>query len=269
VNPATEAIWARVPDGSAADIDAAVTAARAAFPAWRTTSPGDRAAALRALAGEIEARSGEFTRLTTAENGTPVTESSAAAPHAAAHLRHVAGLAGLLEAHDARANPMALGHSIVQRVPLGVAGLITPWNFPLGIIILKLAPALLAGCTTVIKPAPEAPMAARLLMEAVAAAGLPPGVVNLVTGTDDAGTALVSRRDFALSLGATDAVAPDEFTAGYHDLDVVIDAVGHPPQCCPPGGPCAAAAPSPSSGPAARARWSRFPPTSSSTTTSG
>jgi acyl-CoA reductase-like NAD-dependent aldehyde dehydrogenase len=192
VNPATEAIWARVPDGSAADIDAAVTAARAAFPAWRTTSPGDRAAALRALAGEIEARSGEFTRLTTAENGTPVAESSAAAPHAAAHLRHVAGLAALLEAHDARANPMALGHSIVQRVPLGVAGLITPWNFPLGIIILKLAPALLAGCTTVIKPAPEAPMAARLLMEAVAAAGLPPGVVNLVTGTDDAGAALVS-----------------------------------------------------------------------------
>ena len=192
VNPATEAIWARVPDGSTADIDAAVTAARGAFPAWRTTSPGDRAAALRTLAGEIEARSGEFTRLTTAENGTPVAESSAAAPHAAAHLRHVAGLAGLLEADDARANPMAPGHSIVRRVPLGVAGLITPWNFPLGIIILKLAPALLAGCTTVIKPAAEAPMAARLLMEAVAAAGLPPGVVNLVTGADDAGAALVS-----------------------------------------------------------------------------
>jgi aldehyde dehydrogenase (NAD+) len=192
VNPATEAIWARVPSGSAADIDAAVAAARAAFPAWRTTSPGDRAAALRALAGEIEARSGEFTRLTTAENGTPVAESSAAAPHAAAHLRHVAGLAALLEADDARANPMAPGHSIVRRVPLGVAGLITPWNFPLGIIILKLAPALLAGCTTVIKPAPEAPMAARLLMEGVAAAGLPPGVVNLVTGADDAGAALVS-----------------------------------------------------------------------------
>ncbi len=155
VNPATEETWAQVPEGCAADIGAAVAAARAAFPGWRATPPSERAAALRRLADEIEARSGEFTRLITAENGTPVAESGAAPGHAAAHLRHVAGLASLLEAADIRANPMAPGHSIVRRLPLGVAGLITPWNFPLGIIILKLGPALLAGCAVVIKPAPR------------------------------------------------------------------------------------------------------------------
>jgi aldehyde dehydrogenase (NAD+) len=192
LNPATEETWAWVPAGGEADIDTAVSAARRAQPGWQGTAPGDRAAALLRLADEIEARSAEFTRLITAENGTPVAESGIAAGHAAASLRHVAGLAGLLETADVRLNPMGPGHSLVRRVPLGVAGLITPWNFPLGIIILKLGPALLAGCATVIKPAPETPMAARLLMDAVAAADLPPGAVNLVTGADDAGAALVS-----------------------------------------------------------------------------
>ncbi|CAB4851997.1 unannotated protein [freshwater metagenome] len=90
---------------------------------------------------------------------------------------------------------MSPGSSLVQRRPLGVAGLITPWNFPLGLMIIKLGPALLAGCTTVLKPAPQTPMAARLLMDAVTAAGFPPGVINLVTGGNDAGVALVEHPD--------------------------------------------------------------------------
>ncbi|MEV0110073.1 aldehyde dehydrogenase family protein [Nocardia sp. NPDC050799] len=191
VNPATEEIWARVPDGDERDIDDAVRAARSALPGWAETSAGHRAALLRRLADEIDARAAESSAIITAENGTPVAESGAAPEHSAAHLRLTAELAPVLSDPDDRPNPMAPGHTVVRRVPVGVAALITPWNFPLGLIVVKLGPALLAGCTVVIKPAPETPMATRLLMAAVAAAGIPAGVVNLVTGGTVAGRALV------------------------------------------------------------------------------
>lgn len=191
VNPATEEEWACVPDGNERDIDDAVTAARRALPSWSATAPDDRAAFLRRLADEIDSRAGEFTRLITTENGTPIAESGAAPSHSAAHLRLTADLVSVLTTPDDRHNPMAPGHSLVRRVPVGVAGLITPWNFPLGLVMIKLGPALLAGCTVVIKPAPETPMACRFLMEAVDAAGIPAGVVNLVTGGTAAGNALV------------------------------------------------------------------------------
>ncbi|MBY4575533.1 aldehyde dehydrogenase [Gordonia paraffinivorans] len=195
VNPATEEVWAAVPDGNERDIDAAVAAARQAFPGWAATDPRQRAGLLHRFADEIDKRAPEITRIITAENGTPVAESGAAPGHSAAHLRLTAGLVGELTEVDDRPNPMAPGHSVVRRVPVGVAGLITPWNFPLGLVIIKLGPALLAGCTVVIKPAPETPMATRALMEAVAAAGIPDGVVNLVTGGTRAGTALVEHAD--------------------------------------------------------------------------
>ncbi|WP_439031261.1 aldehyde dehydrogenase [Gordonia terrae] len=191
LNPATEEIWASVPDGDEQDIDDAVLAARAAFPAWAATAPADRAAVLRRLADELDARADELSRIITTENGTPIAESGAAPAHSAAHLRLTAGLAETLAAPDDRPNPMAPGHTVVRRVPVGVAGLITPWNFPLGLIMIKLGPALLAGCTVVVKPAPETPMATRALMDAVVAAGIPDGVVNLVTGSTRAGSALV------------------------------------------------------------------------------
>lgn len=195
LNPATEEVWASVPDGNDQDIDRAVRAARSAFPAWSTTSPTYRAAVLHRLADELDARAADLSRTITTENGTPIAESGAAPAHGAAHLRLTADLAGMLDADDDRPNPMAPGHTVVRRVPVGVAGLITPWNFPLGLIIIKLGPALLAGCTVVIKPAPETPMAMRTLMDAVAAAGVPDGVVNLVTGATDVGTALVGHPD--------------------------------------------------------------------------
>lgn len=190
-NPATEEVWATVPDGNEHDIDDAVQAARIAFPAWAGAAPQDRAAALRRLADEVDLRAAELSRIITTENGTPVAESGAAPAHSAAHLRLTADLVDILVEIDDRPNPMAPGHTVVRRVPVGVAALITPWNFPLGLIIIKLGPALLAGCTVVVKPAPETPMATRLLMEAVAAAGIPDGVVNLVTGGTRAGSALV------------------------------------------------------------------------------
>jgi aldehyde dehydrogenase (NAD+) len=191
-NPASEEAWASVPDGDAQDVDAAVAAARRARSGWRATAPGRRAELLRNLARELEAHADELARLTTTENGTPIAETAGAGPYSAAHLRVVAALAEDLEREDVRQNPVAPTRALVERAPLGVAALITPWNFPLALIVAKLAPALLAGCTTVVKPAPETPMAARLLMDLVAAAGLPPGTVNLVTGGPETGRILVA-----------------------------------------------------------------------------
>jgi aldehyde dehydrogenase (NAD+) len=191
VNPTTEEAIADIVDGDARDIDAAVSAANRAFPAWRATPVEDRARLVGALADELVRRKDDFTTLITSENGAPVAETAHAAVHGAAHLRLTASLATQAFAEDIRANPMAKGRSLVKRVPLGVAGLITPWNFPLSLILIKLGPALMAGCTVVIKPAPETPMAARALMDAVAAAGFPVGTVNLVTGGVATGRALV------------------------------------------------------------------------------
>ncbi|SNT12869.1 aldehyde dehydrogenase [Rhodococcoides kyotonense] len=231
VNPATEEIWARVPDGDGRDIDDAVAAARSALPSWRSTSPSDRAAAIVRLADEIECRSAEFTRLITTENGTPIAESGSAPAHGAAHLRLTAGLANLLASDDIRPNPLAAGRSRVRRVPVGVAGLITPWNFPLGLVIIKLGPALLAGCTVVIKPAPETPMATRLLMNAVAAAGFPDGVVNLVTGGTRAGNALVEHPgvDKISFTGSTSVGRSIGQACGYRLRPVTLELGGKSP----------------------------------------
>lgn len=206
-NPATEENWAGVPDGDEADVDSAVAAAREALPSWAARTAADRAGFLRRIADEIDARGAELTRLITTENGTPIAESSTAPSHGAAHLRLTAALADRLDAPDERPNPMAPGRSLVQRRPVGVAGLITPWNFPLGLCLIKLGPALLAGCTVVLKPAPETPMAVRLLMDAVSAADVPRGVVNLVTGGERAGVTLVEHSDVdKISFtGSTDA----------------------------------------------------------------
>ena len=190
VNPATEEVWAEVADGDAADVDAAVTAARAALPAWRATSPAERAELLMSIADALDAHAAELSRLITTENGTPVAESRGAPPQAAAMFRQTALLAPLLT-DDVRSNPLSAGRSVVRRRPVGVAGLITPWNFPLSLIAIKLGPALLAGCTVVLKPAPETPMAARRFVDLLAGAGIPPGVVNLVTGGTEPGEALV------------------------------------------------------------------------------
>lgn len=192
VNPFTEQLIATVPDGNSADIDAAVRAATAAFPGWRDTAVAERARLIDALAAELERRAASIAALITSENGTPTSEATFAPAQAATHLRTVASLGEQVFANDIRPNPMSSGRSAVVRTPLGVAGLITPWNYPLSLIVIKLAPALIAGNTVVVKPAPETPLSARALMDAVHAVGFPPGVVNLVTGGLEAGQALVT-----------------------------------------------------------------------------
>jgi aldehyde dehydrogenase (NAD+) len=191
VNPATEERLATVVSAGAADVDAAVRAAHGVRRDWAATPVAQRCALVAALADEVERRAADFTATITRENGTPVAESAHAAVAAAAHLRHNAEVAPALFAADVRPNPMGPGATSVHRRPVGVAGLITPWNYPLSLIIIKLAPALVAGCPVVVKPAAETPLAARMLMDAVAAAGVPAGVVNLVTGDGTTGQALV------------------------------------------------------------------------------
>ncbi|BBG02771.1 MULTISPECIES: aldehyde dehydrogenase family protein [Pseudonocardia] len=191
VDPATEEEIATVVSADAEDVDAAVRAAHAVRVAWASTPVAERCRLVRALAQQIEDRAGALSRTITRENGTPIAEATHAPAAAAAHLRYTADVAPGVLADEVRPNPHGTGDTIVQRRPRGVAGLITPWNYPLSLIVIKLAPALVAGCPVVVKPAAETPLAARMLMDAVAAAGIPAGVVNLVTGGAATGQALV------------------------------------------------------------------------------
>lgn len=194
VNPATEEVWGSVPDASEADVDAAVRAASAAFarPGWSRLAAEERAVVLRRFADELEVRGAAMAAHITAENGTPISESRSAAAHSAGILRYFAGLAGWLDAEDRRPFPGGDNYTLVRRQPIGVCALIAPWNFPLTLVMVKLAPALLAGCTVVIKPASETPVDLRVLIEAAIAAGIPAGVINLVTGSRVAGGHLVT-----------------------------------------------------------------------------
>lgn len=192
-DPATGKIWGSVPDGTAEDVDSAVAAARRAFDAgpWPKLAPSERAAFLLRIADEVETRGEELSLTNTRENGSPVAESSGAAANAAGIFRYFATLAGYLERDDVRPFPLGGGESVVHRDPVGVCGLIAPWNFPINLMVIKLAPALLAGCTVVMKPASPTPLSFRLIVDAVAAAGVPAGVVNLVTGSGRLGDTLV------------------------------------------------------------------------------
>lgn len=194
VNPATELVWAHVPDANAADVDAAVNAAHEAFvgTGWSDIGAAARAVLICRFADELARRGEEMSAVITRENGTPVTETAAAASHSAGILRYFAGLAHTVDAEDTRQFPNAPGSfTTVHRQPVGVCALIAPWNFPLTLVVVKLAPALVAGCTVVIKPASETPLDLRVLVEAAIAAGIPDGVINVVTGSREAGGLLV------------------------------------------------------------------------------
>lgn len=192
-DPSTGAIWGSVPSGTTKDLDNAVRAAHEAFLSerWRGFTPADRAALMLRIADEIEARSSELSITNTLENGSPVAETSGAAANAAGIFRYFASLAPLLEAEDLRLAPAGTSESLVRRDPVGVCGLIAPWNFPINLMMIKLAPALLAGCTVVMKPASPTPLSIRIIIDALNAAGIPAGVVNLVTGPGQLGDELV------------------------------------------------------------------------------
>ncbi|GAA3052408.1 aldehyde dehydrogenase family protein [Actinokineospora globicatena] len=179
VNPATEEVIGTVPAGTAADVDTAVAAAAAAFPAWAARDPRERAAVVRRVAEGLVARRAEIAALITAEMGSPIgfaTKVQASLPAAT-----TAGIADLLEGGYAFTEE--IGNSLVVREPIGVVGAITPWNYPLHQIAAKVAPALAAGNAVVLKPSEVAPLNANLFLEILAEAGVPDGVVNLVHGT--------------------------------------------------------------------------------------
>ncbi len=177
IDPSDASVYARVPEGASADAEAAVAAARDAFDAWSRTSPAERAAYIDRIAEGFQARSDELAHAIAHEVGMPL--KLAARVQVGGPLgswRRYAKLAREFE-WEAR-----VGTSLVVREPVGVVGAITPWNFPLNQITLKVAPALAAGCTVVLKPSEVAPINAFILAEIIAEAGLPAGVFNLVTG---------------------------------------------------------------------------------------
>jgi aldehyde dehydrogenase (NAD+) len=180
INPATRAVLARVSQGTAEDVEAAVSAARAALPAWRSLTPHARARWLYALARGIQKHSRLFAVVESMDNGKSIRETrDIDIPLVARHFYHHAGWAQLLDAEF----PGYHG--------VGVVGQIIPWNFPLLMLAWKVAPALAAGCTIVIKPAEFTPLTALLFAELAADVGLPPGVLNILTGDGETGKLLV------------------------------------------------------------------------------
>ncbi len=186
INPATEAHLADITEASAADVDRAVRAARVAFGSWSKMRGADRAKYLYRIARIIQERSRELAVLESMNNGKPIRESrDVDVPLVAAHFFHYAGWADKLDYAGLGANPE----------PLGVAGQIIPWNFPLLMLAWKIAPALAAGNTVVLKPAETTPLTALLFAEICQQADLPAGVVNIVTGAGETGRALVNHPD--------------------------------------------------------------------------
>jgi aldehyde dehydrogenase (NAD+) len=190
-DPATETVIGSIAEADEGDVERAVAAARAALPAWRALPVPERARFLIALADAYQRRGEEIARLVTLESGSVITQtrpSTVFAPPAVYRFHSQLGetleLESVVEGGGKRA--------IMRREPFGVVGAIVPFNSPQGILSLQVAPALLAGCTVVAKPSPETTLDAYLFTEALTEAGLPPGVVNIVTGGAPTGSALVA-----------------------------------------------------------------------------
>jgi aldehyde dehydrogenase (NAD+) len=177
IDSGTEAVIGRIPAGDAADAQAAVAAARAAFDGWAATPPAERAGYLRTITANLKARAEELAQLITGEVGMPIKLSRAIQVGGPIHAWGT--YAKLAETF---AFEQQVGNSLVVREPVGVVAAITPWNYPLSQITLKVAAALAAGCTVVLKPSEVAPLNAFVLAESIHAAGLPAGVFNLVCG---------------------------------------------------------------------------------------
>src|SRR2546425_583478 len=192
VNPATEEPITQVAEGRAEDIDRAVKAARQAFEGpWARVSAADRGRMLWRVGDLIESRLAEIAEVETLDSGKTITESSRVdVPMAADCFRYFAGWATKIEGETVPVRAPCFGYTL--REPLGVVGQIIPWNFPILLAAWKIAPALAAGNTIVLKPAEQTPLSALRLAEIAGEAGLPPGVLNVVTGFGPtAGAALV------------------------------------------------------------------------------
>jgi len=197
-NPATGEVLAKVSEGSKADIDKAVKAARKAYETgpWRKMSASERARLLYKLADAIEARAEEIAQLETLDNGKPIKESRYVdLPQVIETFRYYAGWATKLEGETINVNNNFFNYTL--REPVGVVGQIIPWNFPLLMAAWKFGPALACGNAVVLKPAEQTPLSALLLGELICEVGFPDGVVNIVTGfgPDSAGEALANHPD--------------------------------------------------------------------------
>ncbi|MEV8508691.1 aldehyde dehydrogenase family protein [Actinoplanes sp. NPDC051475] len=231
-NPATEEILGHVPAGTAGDVDRAVAAARAAFDGWAATSMAERGAVLGKLHEALAARAADIARTVGLELGTPL--KIAQAVQAGLPLAVLRGYA------DLAAQPVreeTIGNSLVVREPVGVVGAITPWNYPLHQIVAKVAAALAAGCTVVLKPSELTPLTAYLLFDAAEEAGLPAGVLNLVPGTGAVvGAAIAGHPDVdmvsftgstatgrAISHAAADRIARVALELGGKSANVILE----------------------------------------------
>lgn len=190
IDPVTEETYGELPVSDATDVDAAYAAASAAFPIWRDTTPADRQLALFRIADEMQARAEEFADLESQDTGKPRASLVAdEIVQSIDQLRFFAGAARSLEGRAA--GEYLTGHtSFVRREPIGVIGQVTPWNYPLNMAVWKIAPALAAGNTVVLKPAESTPLTTLLLAEIVAL-HTPAGTLNVVLGDRDTGVALV------------------------------------------------------------------------------
>jgi betaine-aldehyde dehydrogenase len=193
VDPSTGLTYAAAPVSGTPDVDRALSVARTAFETWRETTPGERQLALLRIADAIDARAEEFVAVESRNTGKPLAlTASDELPPSSDHFRFFAGAARLLE--GASAGEYLKGYtSFVRREPIGVCAQVTPWNYPLMMAVWKIAPALAAGNTVVLKPSDTTP-ASTLLLAEIAAEFLPAGVFNVVCGDRDTGRALVESK---------------------------------------------------------------------------
>src|SRR4051812_38182730 len=231
-NPATGEILGTVPAGTPADVEAAVAAARAAFDGWAATPMAERGLVLDRLHTALAARAGDIARTVGLELGAPLKVAKAV--QAGLPLTVLRGYA------DLAARPIeeeSIGNSLIVHEPVGVVGAITPWNYPLHQVVAKVAAALAAGCTVVLKPSELTPLVAYLLFDAADDAGLPPGVLNLVTGTGPVvGAAIAGHPDVdmvsftgstatgrAISHAAADRIAKVALELGGKSANVILE----------------------------------------------
>jgi len=195
LNPATEEPLARLEQAGVEETDAAVARARAALPAWRAVAPADRARLLRRLATLVEEHAEELARIESRNVGKPIAGARSEVGMVAQVFHFYAGA---VDKHYGETIPVVGGEAFTFREPLGVVGLIVPWNFPLNIASWKLGPALATGNTIVLKPAELTPLSALRLAELALEAGVPEGVLNVVVGKGSVvGTRLVEHPDVA------------------------------------------------------------------------
>ncbi|WP_135805750.1 aldehyde dehydrogenase family protein [Halorussus marinus] len=192
-DPATGEAIASVPEANAPDVDRAVEAAESAFPDWRDVSPSERGRLLRAVAAEIRDCAHDLAELESRDQGKPLSQARRDIEGAARYFEYYAGAADKLEGTTVPVESDRLDYTV--REPYGVSAQIIPWNFPANIFARGVAPALAAGNATVVKPSPTTPLSALRLAELCQDAGLPDGVVNVVTGGAEPGAALTGHED--------------------------------------------------------------------------